>query len=132
MASPGQRAFPQAADALEAAYVARAREALGARLDDVSRIVLDRREPADGADGLALAGWWTAPHAGPPLLVMPNPWDDRDAIAAVEEHCWATTNRVIERARAGARRRRSARPAACEAWHLLLAPVAAAHRLGAR
>ena len=121
MASPGQRAFPQAADALEAAYVVRAREALGARLDDVSRIVLDRREPADGADGLALAGWWAPPHAGPPLLVMPNPWDDRDALAMAEEHSWATTNSVVEYL-APLLDDAVGEARGVGAWHLILAP----------
>ena len=105
----------------EHAYTRRAAESLGRALDDARGVVPDRRVPAGDREARFLAGWWTRPDLSPQLLVLPNPWDDRDAIAVFEEHCWGVTTRVIDRLAPvldgilGERR-------GPEAWRTILAP----------
>jgi putative transferase (TIGR04331 family) len=87
---PGSAAI----SAFEDAYVERARRELGDRLQQAEAAVLDRLPLADGR--LALAGWWCRPGAEG-LIVLPNPWDDRGAIAGHDEYCWALSEHVLDR-----------------------------------
>ena len=79
--------------AFEDAYVERARHELGGRLAGVEAAILDRRPLA--GHKVALAGWWCPEDASPDLVVLPNPWDDRTAIADHEAYCWALSERIL-------------------------------------
>jgi putative transferase (TIGR04331 family) len=81
--------------AFEDAYVERAREALGDRLRLADAAVLDRRALVTG--GKALAGWWAPRDGGERLAVLPNPWDERSAIADHEAYCWAASEALLGR-----------------------------------
>jgi putative transferase (TIGR04331 family) len=83
----------EAVTAFEDAYVERARRELGDRLGLASAAVLDRLPLSSGE--LALAGWWCQPDASG-LLVLPNPWDDRGAIADHDAYCWALSEVVLD------------------------------------
>lgn len=73
--------------AFERRYVARAQAALS-ESGPFDHVVLDRGAP--GATGIA--GWWCPPDAGPGVL--PNPWDDREAVGLYDRFVWATMERV--------------------------------------
>ena len=83
-----------AVSAFEDAYVERARRELGERLQRAEAGVLDRLPLASGE--LALGGWWCR-HDAPDLVVLPNPWDDRSAIADHDAYCWALSELVLDR-----------------------------------
>jgi hypothetical protein len=85
--------------AFEDAYVERARRELGDRVASAEAAVLDRRPLAGG--GVALAGWWCPPGESDRLLVLPNPWDERAAIADHDAYCWGLSERVLDRLTAG-------------------------------
>ena len=79
--------------AFEEGYQDRARGELGGRLDGVAAISFGRSEDPADVPGPIMAGWWSDP--GSDWVVLPNPWDDRDAIALYEEHCWEVTQCVL-------------------------------------
>jgi putative transferase (TIGR04331 family) len=106
-----------AVTAFEDAYVERALRELGDRLDLAEAAVLDRR-PLAGS-GIALAGWWCPPNAGRELLVLPNPWDERSAIADHEAYCWELSELVIDRLADGLNEHHGVRRARGY-WDLLL------------
>jgi hypothetical protein len=85
--------------AFEDAYVERARRELGDRIGTAEAAVLDRQPLAGG--GVALAGWWCAPGEHDGLVVLPNPWDERGAIADHEAYCWGLSELVLDRIAAG-------------------------------
>ena len=99
---------------LEERYLDRARAALAGR--EIERVLADRLPPPAGS-GAALAGWWVAPDARAPLVVLPNPWDDAHAVAAAEACVWSLVGTTVERVAAVVEPRRG--PAE---WHLLLGP----------
>jgi len=78
--------------AFERGYVSRAREAVGDAADDCVAVALDRHPPAG-----ALGGWWVDREQHPDTVVLPNPWDDRGAIAAHEHYAWELTRRLCAR-----------------------------------
>ena len=96
MIAPGRAS---AVSAFEDAYVERARRDLGARIEAAEAAVLDRQPLAAG--GVALAGWWCPPGGSDSLLVLPNPWDERAAIADHEAYCWDLSELVLDRLAAG-------------------------------
>jgi hypothetical protein len=85
--------FEPAVRKFELAYVERARAAL-ANAPAVAGILPDRRVPESSRDGSLLAGWWCR-EGTPGLVVLPNPWDDRDAIVTYAEHCSRLTDTLI-------------------------------------
>lgn len=72
-------------DHFAAGYLARAARDLGAR--HPTAVLAGRNVPAAATDGLVLAGWWCRADAPEPLVVLPNPWDDRDAVVALDALC---------------------------------------------
>jgi hypothetical protein len=99
---------------LEERYLDRARAELAGR--EIECVLADRSPPPAGA-GAALAGWWVAPDAPAPLVVLPNPWDDAHAVAAAEACVWALVGATVERVAAAVEPRRGTAE-----WHLLLDP----------
>lgn len=99
---------------LEERYLERARAALAGR--EIERVLSGRSPPPDGS-GSVLAGWWAAPDAPAPLVVLPNPWDDEDAVAAAEACVWSLVGATVERLAAAVEPPRGAAQ-----WHLLLGP----------
>jgi hypothetical protein len=99
---------------LEARYLDRARADLAGRKIDL--VLADRSPPPAGSDA-SLAGWWVAPDAPAPLVVLPNPWDDGDAVAAAEACVWSLVDATVDRVAALLEPRR--KPVE---WHLLLGP----------
>src|SRR5438067_1383991 len=80
----------------ERRYIERARTALGAAAAGVAAVLADRLPaPPELGDAPAIAGWWAQPDPGDGRLVLPNPWDDRDAIALHEQRCWEVTERLL-------------------------------------
>jgi putative transferase (TIGR04331 family) len=77
-------------DSFEERYVERARKALAqlepARIESVS-VLRKHARPAQG-EGMVLAGWWCERNSDPGVVVLPNPWDQRDAIPVLEQYCW--------------------------------------------
>jgi putative transferase (TIGR04331 family) len=71
--------------------------------------------------GILLAGWWCSPDQGPGIVVLPNPWDDRDAIGLMDAFCWTTSERIIEKL---APRLSEAHGCQCgvDYWSLVLGP----------
>src|SRR4051812_30268800 len=79
--------------AFEEGFKDRARGELEGRLDGIAAISFGRRADPGDVPGSILAGWWSEPGSG--AVVLPNPWDDREAVALYEEHCWEETQRVL-------------------------------------
>jgi putative transferase (TIGR04331 family) len=65
---------------LEERFFERVIEANGA--GEADGIWLGGDDPPRGRS--LVAGWWCSPNQRPGVLVLPNPWDDRDAIAEME------------------------------------------------
>ncbi len=79
----------ESVDSFEARYIERARESLERAGGPAIAAVSVHREPAPAPGGAVLAGWWCDPAtAAPGVYVLPNPWDDRDAIELLERYCW--------------------------------------------
>lgn len=47
--------------------------------------------------GPVLAGWWCADDDPDTKLVLPNPWDQRVGVAAMERRCWDVTTSLVHR-----------------------------------
>jgi hypothetical protein len=105
--------------AFEDAYVERARRELGDRVAPAEAAVLDRQPLAGG--GVALAGWWCPPGESNELVVLPNPWDERAAIADHDAYCWGLSEVVLDRLAAGLNEHHGARRGR-PYWDLLLRP----------
>jgi hypothetical protein len=110
-----QVAGAEAYAAIEERYLARASEAIAGRR--VACVLADRSPPPQ-ARGEVLGGWWLAPEAPPPLLVLPNPWDDREAVGVAADHVWSLVEATTQRIAAAV-----VSPSLdAEEWHLLLGP----------
>ena len=117
-------AMPDAAtaeqvDAFEWRYVERARTLVGGALAGVAVVSVHRSKLPPGIEGGALSGWWAQPIAG--SVVLPNPWNDRSAIALYDRHCWQVSQHVLERL-APALDHAVGESRGREAWELLLGP----------
>jgi hypothetical protein len=80
----------------EERYLQRAADAVAARVSpqSIAEIRLDRGK---GADEPSLGGWWCPPDSPKPLLLLPNPWDDRPAIDVHDRHSWHLAGAVLDR-----------------------------------
>lgn len=78
---------------IEEQYLERARAQLGPRLDRVRLVLPDRSTPPPG-NGPALAGWWVDARAAGDRVVLPNPYDTVEVIAAMESSVWAVVQRL--------------------------------------
>lgn len=76
----------------ERAFVARAGAASPSRVDG---ILLGRESDLPQTDGRFVAGWWCRPGTDPRVTVLPNPWDDRPAIALYDQHSWQLTQALL-------------------------------------
>jgi hypothetical protein len=81
------------ASAVEEQYLVRARAQLGPRLDRV-RLVLPDRSPPPSNNGVALAGWWLDEAVGRDRVVLPNPYETVEVVAAMEASVWAVVQRL--------------------------------------
>lgn len=75
------------AEQVERSYIERARRLLGAV--DVAAVTAELQPAAEPV----LAGWWTNPDQPPGPVRLPNPWDDFQALAAMDEE----TDRICVR-----------------------------------
>jgi hypothetical protein len=73
-------------------YVERARAEAGRPFDAV---LLGREHDAPVGDGRYLAGWWCRHGADERVAVLPNPWDDRSAVASYDEYAWDLTREQL-------------------------------------
>jgi len=79
--------------AFERSYTDRARVAVAAAAAGGAWLGVD----SGPRDGTAVAGWWRPATGGAGVVVLPNPWDERSAIAPMELQCWSVTERVVTR-----------------------------------
>jgi hypothetical protein len=70
----------------ERTYLERARACLETA-GTVRAAIADRGERLPREATPAIGGWWCRPET-PGLVVLPNPWDDREAIGIYDERAW--------------------------------------------
>lgn len=78
---------------LEARYLERARDTVGERARAIEVVLPDRLPPPSGQIGLS--GWWTRDPAPDGRVVLPNPYDAEELVAAMESWVWEVVERVI-------------------------------------
>ncbi|HMS61572.1 MAG TPA: hypothetical protein PKD63_04770 [Solirubrobacteraceae bacterium] len=86
---------------------------------EVNAIWTDRAPPPHGA--VVIAGWWCPAELSDGAVVLPNPWDDRAAIALMDSWCWRTAQRVVAQLAPRLDEIHGERGEAY--WNTLLAPV---------
>ena len=79
-------------EAFERAYLDRARASGPDRVDG---ILLRRETDVAHTDGRFIAGWWCRTGADPRVTVLPNPWDDRRAIAVYDQYVWHLSQALL-------------------------------------
>lgn len=109
--------LPGPVDNLERSYLARLGELTAT--EGVRAVSVGAALPPDGAK--AVGGWWTPQGELPSLVVLPNPWGERDAIGPMDVWCWDVVGRVIDHL-AGALSERHGITDDRRYWSLLLAP----------
>lgn len=80
-------------DALEQRYLERARSAIASRAERIVLVAPDRG-PRPVATGAVLAGWWLDEAAAGDRVVLPNPYDGLELIAAMESWVWDVAQRL--------------------------------------
>jgi hypothetical protein len=110
----------EAVAAFEHTFAERARSELGDRLQLAEAAVLDRSPVADSRP--ALAGWWCPPGDGGGLLVLPNPWDEPEAIIQHESYCWELSGALLEHIAAALNERHGVEHGT-DYWDLMLRPL---------
>lgn len=83
----------RAVAAFERRYQERARAALSERPGPGPLEVVRVDQGSDGEG--ALVGWWCPPETAERHLVLPNPWDEREAIALYERHAWDVAGSLL-------------------------------------
>jgi hypothetical protein len=73
--------------AVEEQYLARARTQLGSRLEGIGLVLPDRSAAPPDSDP-ALAGWWVDEAAAGERVVLPNPYETVEIVAAMEASVW--------------------------------------------
>jgi hypothetical protein len=134
MANSGSAA--DAVRSFEALYLERARAITGARAAGAELIVLERAKPGlVPADATALAAWWSDPDAAGDAILLPNPWDARDALELYERRAWELAQELVSALGArldalhGERRGAAYWRLMLEPWALMLAAVVLDRRL---
>lgn len=84
-------------EALLERYLGHASGVVGDQADDIE-VVLPNRCPQPSGFELALGGWWTPEPAPPGRVVLPNPYDSLEVIAAMEAWVWRVADSLAPRA----------------------------------
>ena len=79
--------------AVEEQYLARARAQLGPRLEGIGLVLPDRSAAPPESDP-ALAGWWVDEAAAGERVVLPNPYETVQIVAAMEASVWKVVQRL--------------------------------------
>lgn len=83
--------------AFERRHLERVRDALAAGASHARLLILAGGLADYAAEGEALVGaWWCVDGMRHRQPVLPNPWDDRETIAAHEAYVWDLSGRLIE------------------------------------
>lgn len=78
---------------VEEQYLARARAQVGPRLERVRLVLPDRSAPPPGM-GAALVGWWVDEATAGDRIVLPNPYESVEVVAAMESAVWTVVQRL--------------------------------------
>lgn len=84
----------------EYAYIERTRKTLQAagKINRIERILLTREPVPAGVDpNSTLGGWWCDPERTTLGACLPNPWDDRSAIAVFDAYCHTLASWLTDR-----------------------------------